>query len=112
MKLIVCSCCGLEKKHHAKNMCKPCYCKSSHYKVLRKDMDKKYQSKNKHKIYEVRKIRRTSIEYKESDDYAKSLITQTYGLSRETITRNPYLLKIKKATLKTKRIILKIKKDE
>jgi hypothetical protein len=60
-------------------------------------MDKKYQSKNKIKNYEVRKIRRTSTEYKESDDYAKSLITQTYGLSRETITRNPYLLKIKKA---------------
>jgi hypothetical protein len=75
-------------------------------------MDKKYQSKNKIKNYEVRKIRRTSTEYKESDDYAKSLITQTYGLSRETITRNPYLLQIKKATLKTKRIILKIKKDE
>ena len=93
-------------------MCKPCYCKSSHYKVLRKDMDKKYQSKNKPKIYEVIKIRRTSIEYKESDDYAKSLITQSYGLSRKTIEKNPYLLEIKKVTLKTKRIILKIKKDE
>ena len=93
-------------------MCKPCYCKSDNYKVLRSNMDKKYQSKNKIKNYEVRKIRRTSTEYKESDDYAKSLITQTYGLSRETITRNPYLLQIKKATLKTKRIILKIKKDE
>ena len=93
-------------------MCKPCYCKSDNYKALRIDMDKKYQSKNKLKIYEVRKIRRTSTEYKESDDYVKSLIRQTYGLSRETITRNPYLLKIKKATLKTKRIILKIKKDE
>ena len=93
-------------------MCKPCYCKSSDYKVLRRDMDKKYQSKNKPRIYEVRRIRRKSTEYKESDDYVKSLITRAYGLSRETIEKNPYLLKIKKATLKTKRVILKIKKDE
>ena len=112
MKLVVCSCCGFEKKHQAKNMCKPCYCKTDEYKQMKKDWDKKYQSKNKSHINEVRNVRRTSDRYKESDEYVKFLIYNTYKIPRNVSIQHPYFIESKKAELKLKRVIKKIKKDE
>jgi hypothetical protein len=91
-----CCVCDLEKKHHAKGMCKPCYRKSTPYKNLRKLVDKKFQLKNKDKIYEVRKKRRTSQKYKESDGYVKNLISTSIGLSITKISEYPYLVESKK----------------
>lgn len=112
MKIIICSCCGFEKKHQAKNMCKSCYCKTDEYKQMKKDWDKKYQSKNKSHINEVRKVRRKSEAYKESDEYVKFLIYNTYKIPRNVSIQHPYFIESKKAELKLKRVIKKIKKDE
>jgi hypothetical protein len=111
MKLIICNSCGLEKKSHAKFMCKSCYCKSDFYKNLRKPIDKKYQSENKLKIYETRKLRRRSETYKESDDYVKTLVSNTFKISRETINEYPNVLQSKKNELKIKRIIKELKNE-
>jgi predicted DNA-binding protein YlxM (UPF0122 family) len=109
MKLIICNSCGLEKKSHAKNMCKSCYCKSDFYKELRKVMDKKYQTENKLKIYETRKLRRRSQTYKESDDYVITLIGNTFKISRQTINKFPDVLQSKKNELKIKRNLKQLK---
>ena len=90
-------------------MCKSCYCKSDFYKNLRKPMDKKYQSKNKLKIYETRKLRRRSETYKESDDYVKTLVSNTFKISRETINEYPNVLQSKKNELKIKRNLKQLK---
>jgi hypothetical protein len=109
MKLIICNSCGIEKKSHARLMCKSCYCKSDFYKELRKDMDKKYQTENKQKIYQTRKLRRRSQTYKESDDYVITLIGNTFKLSRETINEYPDVLQSKKNELKIKRNLKQLK---
>lgn len=92
-------------------MCKSCYTKSEPYKELRKSIDKKFQSENKDKIYEVRKKRRTSEKYKESDGYVKNLIASNFRLSMVKISEYPYLVQSKKMELKIKKIIKKIKED-
>lgn len=112
MKLIICSCCGFDKKHHAKGMCKPCYCKTDEYRQIRKDWDKKYQSENKPHINKVRNVRRNSESYKESDEYVKFLIYNNLKISRQILTQHPYLIESKKVELKIKRVIKKLKKDE
>jgi|694.fasta_scaffold100648_2 hypothetical protein len=109
MKIRICSSCGLEKKNHAKNMCKSCYCKSDFYKELRKVMDKKYQTENKLKIYETRKLRRRSETYKESDDYVINLIGNTFKISRQIINEYPDVLQSKKNELKIKRNLKRLK---
>ena len=109
MKLIICNSCKLEKKSHAKNMCKSCYCKSDFYKNLRKVMDKKYQVENRQKIYETRKLRRRSQTYKESDDYVITLIGNAFKISRQTINKYPDALQSKKNELKIKRNLKKLK---
>jgi len=105
LKTVVCCVCNSEKQHHAKGMCKPCYRKSEPYKNLRKSIDKKFQSENKDKIYEVRKKRRTSEKYKESDGYVKNLIATNFGLSMSLISKYPEFIKSKKNELKIKKII-------
>jgi hypothetical protein len=105
MKIIICSFCNSEKPHHAKGMCKPCYRKSEPYKDLRRPVDKKFQSENKEKIYKVRKKRRTSEKYKESDGYIKNLIATNFGLSMVKISEFPYLVQSKKIEIKLKKII-------
>ena len=109
--MVICFCCEKEKKHHAKKMCKPCYRKSEPYKILRKNIDKKFQLENKEKIYEVRKKRRTSEKFKESDGYVKNLISIEFGLSMVKISEYPYLIQSKKIELKIKKIIKKINKN-
>lgn len=86
-------------------MCKPCYRKSEPYKDLRRPVDKKFQSENKEKIYKVRKKRRTSEKYKESDGYIKNLIATNFGLSMVKISEFPYLVQSKKIEIKLKKII-------
>lgn len=92
-------------------MCKPCYRKSEPYKNLRKPIDKKFQSENKQKIYKVRKKRRTSEKYKESDGYVKNLIATNFGLTMKKISEYPYLIQSKKIELKIKKTIKNIKKN-
>jgi hypothetical protein len=111
MKLIICPCCNIEKKHHAKGMCKPCYCKSDIYKILRSKMDKEYQLKNKSKVYQTRNLRRKSDKYKESDEYVKHLIYNTYRIPRDSAIKYPYFIESKKAELKLVRAIKKIKQN-
>jgi hypothetical protein len=111
MKTIICCVCNLEKQHHAKAMCKPCYRKSEPYKNLRKPIDKKFQLENKEKIYKVRKKRRTSQRYKESDGYIKNLISTNVGLPMVKISEYPYLIQSKKIELKIKRTIKTIKQN-
>ena len=111
MKIVICNSCGEEKKHHAKGFCKPCYCKTDHYKQLRKISDKDFQTKNKEHINSVRKARRSSDTYKESDDYVKNIINMTYGIPRKISNVNPDFVQSKKVELKLKRIIKKMKKD-
>lgn len=109
MELIICNSCELEKKIHAKNMCKSCYCKSDSYKELRKVMDKKYQTENRQKIYQTRKLRRRSETYKESDDYVITLIGNIFKISRQTINKFSDALQSKKNELKIKRNIKQLK---
>lgn len=111
MKTIICCVCDLENPHHAKRMCKPCYRKSEPYKDLRRPIDKKFQSEKKEKIYEVRKKRRTSEKFKESDGYVKNLIATNFGLSMVKISEYPYLVQSKKIELKIKKTIKKIKEN-
>jgi NMD protein affecting ribosome stability and mRNA decay len=111
MKLIICPSCGFEKKHQAKGLCKSCYCKTDEYKQMKKYWDKKYQSKNKSHINEVRKVRRTSDTYKESDEYVKFIIYNAYKIPRNESTQHPYFIESKKAELKLKRVIKKIKQN-
>ncbi len=92
-------------------MCKPCYRKSEPYKDLRRPIDKKFQSEKKEKIYEVRKKRRTSEKFKESDGYVKNLISISVGLPMSKISEYPYLVKSKKIELKIIRIIKSIKQN-
>ncbi len=92
-------------------MCKPCYRKSEGYKILRKPIDKKYQSENKEKIYKVRKKRRINNAFKESDGYVKNLISINFGLSMVKISEYPYLVESKKNELKIKRTIKTIKQN-
>jgi len=92
-------------------MCKPCYRKSEPYKILRRTVDKRFQSENKEKIYEVRKKRRNSNAFKESDGYVKNLISIKFGLSMVKISEYPYLVESKKNELKIKRIIKKTKQN-
>jgi len=96
LKTIVCSVCNSEKPHHAKGMCKPCYRKSEPYKDLRRPIDKKFQSEKKEKIYEVRKKRKTSEKFKESDGYVKNLIATNFGLSMSLISKYPEFIESKK----------------
>lgn len=112
MKLVICNGCGEEKKHHAKSFCKTCYCKTDEYKQLRKISDKNFQTKNNQQINSVRKLRRSSDEYKESDDYVKNIIYITYGISRKISDANPDFIQSKKTELKLKRTIKKMKQDE
>lgn len=107
--MVICTNCNLEKKHHAKGMCKPCYCKSEAYKILRKPVDKKFQTENKTKIYEVRKKRRRSIEYKESDGYIKNLIASNFDLPMKIISEFPNLIFSKKIEVKLERKLNKNK---
>ena len=93
-------------------MCKPCYCKSESYKNLKKAIDKKFQTENKEKIYEVRKKRRTSEKYKESDGYIKNLIAINFGLTMKKVSEYPSLVQSKKIELKIKKTIKKIKQNE
>lgn len=86
-------------------MCKPCYRKSESYKDLRRPIDKKFQSEKKEKIYEVRKKRRTSEKFKESDGYVKNLIATNFGLSMSLISKYPEFIESKKNELKIKKII-------
>jgi hypothetical protein len=72
-------------------------------------MDKKYQTENKQKIYETRKLRRRSQNYKESDDYVITLIGNTFKISRQIINEYPDALQSKKNELKIKRTLKKIK---
>ena len=92
-------------------MCKPCYRKSEPYKDLRKPIDKKFQSEKKEKIYQVRKKRRTSERFKESDGYVKNLISINVGLPMSKISEYTYLIKSKKIELKIIRIIKSIKQN-
>lgn len=92
-------------------MCKPCYRKSDRYKILRKPIDKKFQSENKEKIYKVRKRRRNSNVFKESDCYVKNLISTNIGLPMIKISEYPYLVESKKNELKIKRTIKTIKQN-
>ena len=77
-------------------MCKPCYRKSEPYKYLRRPIDKKFQSEKKEKIYEVRKKRKTSEKFKESDGYVKNLIATNFGLSMSLISKYPEFIESKK----------------
>jgi len=74
-------------------------------------MDKKYQTENKQKIYETRKKRRNSEIYKESDDYIKTLVSNTFKISRETMSSYPDVIQSKKNELKIKRTLKKLKNE-
>lgn len=100
-----------DSKSHAKGLCKKHYTKTEEYKNLRKKSDSEYQSKNSEKIKEARKKRRTSIQYHESESYAKNCLAIEFGLNYKSINENPYLVKSKQLSLKIKRII-KSKKNE
>ena len=92
-------------------MCKPCYRKSEPYKILKKSVDKNFQLENREKIYKVRKKRRTSEKYKESDGYIKNLIATNFGLSMAKISEYPYLIQSKKIELKIIKTIKIINKN-
>lgn len=100
-----------DSKSHAKGLCKKHYTKTEEYKNSRRKSDSEYQLKNSEKIKEVRKKRRTSINYLESESYAKNLLAIEYGLSYKPLNENPYIVKSKQLSLKIKRTI-KSKKDE
>lgn len=99
-------------KNHAKGMCKPCYRKSDYYKELRKISDKKYQLNNKEIINETRKKRRNSIEFLESDSYAKNLLASTYKIPMSNLSSYSYLVKAKSIELKSRRLLKTIKKNK
>lgn len=104
-----CSICN--SKSHAKGLCKKHYTKTDEYKALRKKSDSEFQSRNAEKIKEVRKKRRTSIDYLESESYAKNLLAIEFGLSYKSLNENPLVVKSKQLSLKIKRTI-KTKKNE
>ena len=100
-----------ESKSHAKGLCKKHYTKTDEYKDLRRKSDVEYRLRNIEKIEEVRKKRRTSIKYLESETYAKTLLSNEFGLNFKTLQENKDLVKSKQLSLKILRTIKK-KKNE
>jgi hypothetical protein len=104
-------CCYCTLKVHAKGLCKKHYTKTAEYKNLRKKNDAEYRLRNLKKIEEVRKIRRTSTGYLESETYAKNLLYNEFGLDFKILKENEDLVKSKQLSLKILRKIKKIKKN-
>jgi hypothetical protein len=100
-----------ESKAHAKGLCKKHYTKTDEYKDLRRKSDVEYRLRNLEKIEAVRKKRRTSIKYLESKTYAKTLLSNEFGLNFKTLQENEDLVKSKQLSLKILRTIKK-KKNE
>jgi hypothetical protein len=105
----ICSLC--QSKVHAKGFCKKHYTKTDEYKNLRRKADAEYRLKNIEKIEQVRKKRRTSVQYLESETYAKNLLYNEFGLNFKILQENPDLVKSKQLSLKILRTIKKMKNE-
>jgi len=106
------TCCYCDSKIHAKGMCKKHYTKTDEYKNLRRKSDAEYRLRNLDKIEKVRKKRRNSIEYLESETYAKNLLYNEFGLDFKILKQNNDLVKSKQLSLKINRKIKTIKKTK
>jgi|688.fasta_scaffold08260_35 hypothetical protein len=105
----ICSLCTT--KAHAKGLCKKHYTKTNHYKDLRRKSDVEYRLRNLDKIEAVRKKRRNSKEFLESEEYAKTRLYTEFGLNYKTLKENEDLVKSKQLSLKIFRTIKKIKNE-
>jgi hypothetical protein len=107
--MTICSLCNT--KVHAKGLCKKHYTKTNHYKDLRKKSDVDYRLRNIDKIESVRRKRRNSKEFLESEEYAKTLLYNEFGLNFKTLKENEDLVKSKQLSLKILRTIKKNKNE-
>jgi hypothetical protein len=107
--MAICSICT--SKAHAKGLCKKHYTKTNYYKDLRRKSDVDYRLRNLDKIELVRKKRRNSKDFLESEEYAKTLLYNEFGLNFKTLKDNEDLVKSKQLSLKILRTIKKIKNE-
>jgi hypothetical protein len=107
--MTVCSLCS--SRVQAKGLCKKHYTKTEEYKILRRKTDSEYRLRNLKKIEDVRKKRRTSTKYLESETYAKNLLYNEFGLNFKILKENQDLVKSKQLSLKILRTIKKIKNE-